>query len=164
MQSKTTYIADDGSEFDTPEECLWHETITKDMPGMMCFDDDANYLDHRICGAANAFERSHWIFITDESGAYHTSEYMSENCGLVSIPYDAKTGDVYEYDDHLDEWMNVGAACEKQMACVSRLFGNMLRSCPEEDLDAFKIARDRFVNALRNFDEKTCIEKEDYDA
>lgn len=164
MQTRTIYIAHDGSEFDTQEECLQYETITKDMPGMLCFDGDATYLDHRVCGVANAFERSHWIFITDGTDAWRTSKYMSEQCGLVSIPCDAKTGDVYEYDDHTDEWLNVGEACEKQMACVSGLFGNMLRSCPEEHLDAFKIARERFTNALHDFYAAIRIEKEDCDA
>lgn len=164
MQSKTTYIADDGSEFDTAEECLQHEIITKDMPGMMCFDGDLNYLDHRLCGAAYAFEMSRWIFITDGPDALRTSEYISEQYGLVSIPDNAQTGDVYEYDGNLDEWLDVGEDCEKQMSCMGGLFGNMLRSCPKEDLDAFKAARDRFIRALEAFCAATRIEKEDYDA
>ena len=62
MRTKITYIAYDGSEFDTQEECLQYETIDIDMPGMMCFDGDMNYIDHKQCGAANAFERSRLVF------------------------------------------------------------------------------------------------------
>lgn len=164
MQTRTIYIAHDGTEFDTQKECLQYETIDSDMPGMMCFDGDINYIDHKEYGAAYAFERSRWVFITDGNEAQRTSEYFSEHYGMVSIPDNATTGDVYEYDENTDEWMNAGEACEKQMACMSGLFGNMLRSCPEEHLDAFKIARNRFINALHVFYEATRIEKEDYDA
>ena len=92
-----------------------------------------------------------WFFITDGYEAKRTGKYFSEHCGLVSIPDDATTGDVYEYDEHTDEWMNVGEACEKQMTCMSELFGNMLRSCPKEHVDAYEAVRDRFVNALTTF-------------
>lgn len=151
MQTRTIYIAHDGSEFDTQEECLQYETIDINMPGMMCFDGDMNYIDHKEYGAAYAFERSRWVFITDGYAARRTGKYFNEHYGLVSIPDDATTGDVYEYDENTDEWMNVGEACEKQMACMSGLFGNMLRSCPKERVDAYEAARDRFVNALTTF-------------
>ena len=105
MTQKITYVADDGEEFETEEECAAHERCMENLPGILGFNGKAVYQDPRKADVDSSFNESEYLFITDENEADETFEFIGEYYGYT-VPTVFFTGDILRYDYDEDEWVN----------------------------------------------------------
>ena len=102
MEIRTTYISDDGTEFDTEEECLEYEAVYKDTSSVILLDEKKKLID--MSDLADAFERCHYIHIVKEPEARLFLDYVESFCGC-GLPRDAiKEGHTYAYDEVFRNW------------------------------------------------------------
>lgn len=98
MEIRTTYISDDGTEFDTEEECLEYEAVYKDTSSVVLLDDEKRPLD--MSDLAGAFDSCIYIHIVKEQEARLLLDYVESYCGC-GLPRDGiKEGHTYVYDDY----------------------------------------------------------------
>lgn len=97
MEIRTTYISDDGTEFDTEEECLEYEAVYKDTSSVVLLDDEKHPLD--MSDLAGAFDSCIYIHIVKEQEARLLLDYVESYCSC-GLPRDAiEEGHTYVYDD-----------------------------------------------------------------
>ena len=111
MRKITYYVADDGTEFDTEEECTSYESIANSLPGIVGFDHNARFLDPAKTSADDIATSSFYFFITDAKKAGESFEYMSDYYG-VEVPAVFESGDFMKYDEKADRWV----CAEKDLA------------------------------------------------
>lgn len=116
MTEKTIYIACDGEEFDTAEECREYEENIKEMPGILCFDEKLHYLDPSEIGVEDAWKESRTLFIVNDTEAEKTIRFLDQY-GCCS-PDAYKTGDLLQYDPDNDIWVNMMDEYARQTANV----------------------------------------------
>ena len=101
MTTRITYIACDGEEFETEQECLEYEKSMDSTDCLMMFDNDLNVLRDEDQGR-NA-EYSNYIYILDAEKAMKFFKWASINYGYT-FPDNVETGRLYSYDDRSDSW------------------------------------------------------------
>ena len=104
MRKITYYIADDGTEFDTEEECASYESIANNLPGIIGFDSNARFLDPAKTSADDIATGAFYFFITDAEKAGLSFEHMSDYYG-VKVPVEFESGDFMKYDERADRWV-----------------------------------------------------------
>lgn len=120
MTEKITYIAYDGEEFDTEEECEAYEKASTEFSGFVGLDSKMVFQDPSVKGAEDAFQDSAFIFITDKDSANDSLRVICDYYGM-EVPMNYKDGDICLYDYDEDEWREdvVGDYIKKtQELCV----------------------------------------------
>lgn len=125
MIKKITYIAKDGEEFETEEECMAHEQFTIGLPGIVCFDSKMNFLDPHE-GADDAFSSSSYIVVTDAHEAKRTFDYMSEYTGCTSPVCHNDMG-FFKYNPDKDSWDDMCYAVIRGLVDMSSLLHGVKR-------------------------------------
>lgn len=99
MQKLVSYIADDGTEFDTEEECLEYEAATKATEGIIFLSGTMKVLNEDLDVAA---ERAEYLKILDPVAAAKTIDVICNYYGYCC--YESlhtsclNAGDVWVYD------------------------------------------------------------------
>ena len=96
MEIKTTYIANDGEEFETEEECLAYEEAWTPGDSILFLDQDFQPLYLRDSVAR--YEWAQYVFIKDAEKASKFFEVLSNECGYV-VPPDIKDRRLYWWHD-----------------------------------------------------------------
>ena len=110
MEIKTTYISDDGSEFDTEEECLEYEAVYKNTSSVVLLDYEKHPLD--MSDLVEAFNSCIYIHIVKKKEARLLLDYVESYCGC-GLPRNAiQEGHTYFYDDDFgypenDYWVDL---------------------------------------------------------
>lgn len=146
MIKKITYIAEDGEEFETEEECMAHEQFTIGLPGILCFDSKMNFLDP-IEGADDAFSSSSYIVVTDAQEAKHTFDYMSEYTGCTSPVCHTDIG-FFKYNQDKDSWDDMCAAVINGLVDVLFLLSGVKRVDQEAGDSASMYLKKKFNDML----------------
>ena len=133
MTQKITYVADDGEEFETEEECAAHERCMEDLPGILGFNGKAVYQDPRKADVDSSFNESEYLFITDENEADETFEFIGEYYGYT-IPAEFHTGDILRYDYDNDAWVNAVDDYIRKTEIMIELLKSIGNTLPKEKL------------------------------
>ena len=104
MEIKTTYISDDGTEFDTEEECLQYEAVYKDTSSVMLFDGGLNEMDSS--DLKESYETASYIYIVNAQSARLLFDYIYASYGYP-LPYQIEEGHMYRYDERIEKWEDV---------------------------------------------------------
>ena len=102
MTQRVIYIADDGEEFETEEECTAYERCKAGLPGILGFDDDGVYQDPKETDTDSAFYDSQYVFITNAAQAVETLKFIRDHYGY-EVPTMFQTGDLMHYNGEEDE-------------------------------------------------------------
>lgn len=131
MTTRTIYIADDGEEFDSEEECTAHERCMTELPGILGFNDKAVFQNPQESGVDYAFSDSEYLFIVDDGDAAETFEFIKDYYGY-EVPEMFHTGDLLHYDEHDDKWENVIDKYTGMTVMICRLFESVEAILPAE--------------------------------
>lgn len=106
MRIETTYIADDGTEFDTEEECREYEGEFKQLMSSVQFFDDNFIMRYTL----EDIERDAvYAYIRDSKKAERLFDRLPSMISFeppFSVSY--KSGDILWYTDN-GEWLNVNS-------------------------------------------------------
>jgi hypothetical protein len=113
---KVVYYADDGTEFETEQECRDYELKTADFfeecVNVRAYDDDGTVVDFRdydIECMEDAFQDIWFIQFTTQKAIDLFLEKGQHEFGLLyideDIHRDVKVGERYFYDTDKDEWV-----------------------------------------------------------
>lgn len=105
MTQRVIYIADDGEEFETEEECFVYERCMTGMHGILGFDCEGEFQDPKQSDVDRAFYDSEYVFIVDEEEAAKTFEFIKDHYGY-EVPKEFHNGDLLHYNGEEDEWDN----------------------------------------------------------
>lgn len=103
MTIKNIYIADDGEEFETEEECLEYEEQLRCIDGVDMFTYTFEKCNQ---GGLEAFEHATYMFISDPDRAEKYFEYVQREGGYDTPGYFIP-GDCLRYDERSDSWINM---------------------------------------------------------
>ena len=117
MTTRTVYIAYDGEEFETEEECAAHERCMADLPGILGFNCEGEFQDPKQSDVDRAFNDSEYVFIVDEEEAAKTFEFIKDYYGYEA-PEEFHNGDLLHYNGEEDEWENT---IDKYISFTERL-------------------------------------------
>lgn len=136
MLQRTTYVADDGEEFDTEEECQAYELALSDCPGILGFDLDLAFQDPKKLGANDAFVNSNYFYVYDAEQAEKTFEILGDYTGTTTPEGELHAGDLFRYDEDSNGWIDMIAEYRKQTQTIGSLLNStwFLRGFPNEDL------------------------------
>ena len=136
MLQKVTYVADDGEEFDTEEECQAYELALNDCPGVLGFDLDLAFQDPKKLGANDAFVNSNYFYVYDAEQAEKTFEILGDYTGTTTPDRELHAGDLFRYDGDSDEWIDMIAEYRKQTQTIGSLLNTVwfLRGFQNESL------------------------------
>ena len=128
MRTEITYYADDGTEFDTEDECLAYEKEGEEALGsVLCFDEEMKPLT-----MTGEYHDPYYIFIVDADRSRTLFERIADQRGIC-LPTKASeysNGDVLMYDEDGswdDSWLNLNrivADYAQKMACVMKEVNN----------------------------------------
>ena len=96
MEIKTTYIADDGEEFETEEECRAYEEAWNPGDAILFLDQDFQPLYLRDSVAR--FEWATYVFIKDAEKARKFFEVLNNECGY-DVPDQIEDRRLYWWKD-----------------------------------------------------------------
>lgn len=102
MKKVVTWIADDGEEFDTEEQCLAYEHRFDDaLDAALFLDDDFNVIPFNLERVYDSFQ---YIVIKDAEKARDLfwAIYNWENCFV--IPKDYKDGDILSWNGDCESY------------------------------------------------------------
>ena len=108
MRIETTYYADDGTEFDTEEECLAYEKKGEEALGSaLCFDESMKPLT-----MTGEYDDPYYIFIVDAERSRTLFERIADQRGicLPTEQCEYSNGEVLMYDEDGswdDSWINL---------------------------------------------------------
>lgn len=100
--TRVYYVAFDGEEFDTKEECTAYEDALQRTKGIIGFDENKSVTD----GAEELATSAAYYFITNANEASQTFSVLYDQYG-TEIPHEFADGDFYRYDDDNDRWVNM---------------------------------------------------------
>lgn len=98
MEIITTYLSEDGYEFDTKEECEAHEMLFKNTDGIVGLDEFGHYLD---MSEEEGFNRLYLLYIKTEEAL---NKY-NELCDYFGFSMPVSEADNYYYFDERTESM-----------------------------------------------------------
>lgn len=107
MVKRVIYVADDGEEFETEEECLEYEEATTGFAGIVGFDSDMVLQDPAERGADDAFSRSLYFFVSNAEDAKKTFSVLEDYVGAVAPHGEIHDGDVFRYEENDDDWVEM---------------------------------------------------------
>lgn len=96
MRIQVTYVADDGEEFYSEEECLEYEKRMNPDGSLLLFDGDFKLI--KYTDPLAAFEKTEAIYVEDAEKAEKFLDWINDQTGYV-IPEMIKAPAVYIYDD-----------------------------------------------------------------
>ena len=147
MTTRTVYIADDGEEFETEEECAAHERCMAGLPGILGFNDKAVYQDSEKNDVDQAFNNSEYLFIIDENEADETFEFIGDYYGYT-VPTVFSTGDILRYDYDKDEWVNVVDDYLGKTEMMIGLLNSIGDTLPDEQLHVAAVTLKKICEAV----------------
>lgn len=128
MTELKTYMADDGTVFDTKEECLEYEKMKTQCPGVLCFSSINNgtckLLDPNDVGIQDAFVDSQFIVITNPENAAETIPFVRDYVGIEMPEGPFHAGEVFEYDDDRDHYYSM----QMQIAALGETLKTVLEA------------------------------------
>ena len=98
MTIRNIYVAADGEEFDTEEDCLDYEQTMDASGAIIMFDSDRKLI--KGVSSAEAFERSMYLYIVDAEKAKRFFDLMCDDYGHI-VPEDVEDYALYMYDDNI---------------------------------------------------------------
>ena len=120
MTIKNVYVADDGEEFETEEECLEYEKVLDPDGAVVLFDSDMRIITKENCGSekdpVSRYEETVYICIIDAKKAKEWFNWIYDKSGY-DIPIDYSTGDTLYYNSDDCEYVNL----EKEIAKLEAL-------------------------------------------
>ena len=113
MKIVTTYVADDGTEFDNEEECREYENRQKmNFESVVLFDDTFYRLTEPTSGT---FEAVWYMKILDGKKATDLIGRVDDQCGVCmsGLPDKFKDGEIYAWDNDSGTWYDPGKEAQK---------------------------------------------------
>ena len=114
MRVETTYYADDGTEFDTEEECIAYEKAAdENFDAVQFFDRKRKLMEHPTMTDIEDF--CYYVRILDKEKAEKLFAYLYQIISFVA-PTDVsyETGDVLSFDEeYSDGWENLTLLCKQ---------------------------------------------------
>lgn len=102
MKKVVTWIADDGEEFATEEQCWAYEHRFDDaLDAALFLDDDFNVIPFNL---EEVYERFQYIVIRDAKKAHDLFLAIYNWEGCFVIPKDYKDGDILSWNGEYDEY------------------------------------------------------------
>lgn len=98
MTIRNVYVAADGEEFDTEEDCLDYEQTMDASGAIIMFDSDRKMI--KGVSSAEAFDRSMYLYIVDAEKAKRFLDLMRDDYGHI-VPEDVEDYALYMYDDNI---------------------------------------------------------------
>lgn len=98
MTIRNIYVAADGEEFDTEEDCLDYEQTMDASGAIIMFDSDRKLI--KGVSSAEAFDRSMYLYIVDAEKAKRFLDLMRDDYGHI-VPEDVEDYALYMYDDNI---------------------------------------------------------------
>lgn len=98
MTIRNIYVAADGEEFDTEEDCLDYEQTMDASGAIIMFDSDRKLI--KGVSSAEAFDRSMYLYIVDAEKAKRFFDLMRDDYGHI-VPEDVEDYALYMYDDNI---------------------------------------------------------------
>lgn len=147
MTQRIIYIADDGEEFETEEECMAYERCKTGLPGILGFDDDGVYQDPEETDADSAFNDSQYVFITNAEQAVETLKFVRDLYGY-EVPTMFQTGDLMHYDGEEDKWENVIDKYISTTETLTVLFESIRNAALEDEVCAVNTAMQQIRQAV----------------
>ncbi len=96
MEIITTYRSDDGTEFDTEEECLAYEAVYRNTDSVLVFDEDLDLFD--MDDLEEVFNEASYIHIVDAQAARLLFDFVESSYGSF-LPSEIEEGHTYHYVD-----------------------------------------------------------------
>lgn len=96
MTTKIIYIAEDGEEFETEEECLAYERNRDASGAILMFDSDRQILDD--ADSVKAFENAMYLYIINVERAKKFFDFVGEDYGYI-VPDEVIEHGLYAFDD-----------------------------------------------------------------
>lgn len=104
MTIRKIYVADDGEEFENKRECEEYERKFKAVDSVVFFDENCEKLMGKDPG--DLMNNGMFLFIKNAEKAEQFFEWEHEYYGY-NYPQDPKTGGLYYYDEHDDEYYDL---------------------------------------------------------
>lgn len=104
MRVESIYYADDGTEFETEEECIAYENGIKDcIEGIHFYDESL----HRVTTPDNIASYAIYAYIVDIDKAVQALIFISNLYGQNMPKVTFSKGDILKWDEHKDDWFNL---------------------------------------------------------
>ena len=123
MIIKHTYIAADGEEFETEEECLEHERVCDPGDSVVLYYSDCDRItDGR--DIIEMFERADHIYVRDAEQAKIFFNWINEETGM-DIPHNVADNTIYSYDGLRAAYFNLNEAIEELLDISNAIFNDI---------------------------------------
>lgn len=131
MIIKRIYIADDGEEFETEEECRAYEKAMDPKDSIVMFDSEFEILHGG--DPATMYEAAMYLYIINEEKATAFFNWISVNTGY-NTPDEYHTGDLLYYADYpKDGYSNLDKDISELTKKKEILIGKIFGACKIED-------------------------------
>ena len=110
MEIKVTYIANDGEEFETEEECLEYENRCD--PGDSLVMINQNCVAVQASNPIDAFEHSEIYYIRDAAKAAVFFWFVNDQTGYA-VPEEIEDDGIYIYNPSIDGYVDLRAELER---------------------------------------------------
>ena len=147
MTQRVIYIADDGEEFETEEECTAYEKCKAGLPGILGFDDDGVYQDPNETDIGSVFFDSQYVFITNAAQAVETLKFIQDHYGY-EVPTMFQTGDLMHYNGEEDEWENALDKYISSTEMLTTLFESVRNAALNDEVCAVNTAMQKIRQAV----------------
>lgn len=101
MTTKIIYIANDGEEFETSQECLEYERSMDPSDCVLMFDEELNVLRDEDPG--KNFEQSIYLYILNAEKAEKFFKWVDDNYGY-SCPENPVNNRLYSFNIHTQKY------------------------------------------------------------
>lgn len=129
MTIQVLYIADDGEEFETEQECLDHERASNYKDSLVFLDSKFEIID--MNDSVEAYEKSFYIYVLDAEKAGAFFSWLNVYAGYES-PERLGNHVIYYYDDHSREYENLGDAIDELVAKRDRILHEVTERMVEQ--------------------------------
>ena len=115
MEKVVYWLAEDGEQFGTEEECINYEMKLMDVSGVRTFDDKYQELSVEKNGFEDFFGKADFMYIIDKEKALKVFK-TAESLFGVNVPGDDisfESGDILAYDETTSlfesSWVNISS-------------------------------------------------------
>lgn len=112
-----TFVAEDGTEFDTEEECLAYEQAVSET-GMRFFDSKLKEI--KTDTAVTAADNAYFIVVENDEQAMAFISYLRSEYGTV-MPCPVSDGQVWGYDAEKETWLEIHEIIEGYQGILAQL-------------------------------------------
>lgn len=128
MRIETIYYADDGTEFDTEEECRQYESaITDGMDSCLFYDGDMKKIEG---GFEEIWDHTEYVAILDEEKVKPLFNYLWDMYGFKP-PMGYNTGDIFAWNAHDETWSDL----KEEFYTISCIMGVITKDMTERGVD-----------------------------